>query len=191
MLPAATETVLESSEYICQALRFTPQSFIDSVYNTLYEYAIEGMETLQKTLKHEFGDLISESELREGKNKILEKFLSSAQRNFAKLDGYLIRNIFHVEDEFVFPEDEIQLKLNPSEEEDEKLDDENKKLQKLRNACLRQQTLELNKTINEYLKTTEFFQNLMDTAKRNRISSMDEIKNVTTELNEMQKLLLN
>ncbi|XP_070538312.1 protein MIS12 homolog [Ptychodera flava] len=149
-------------EYEAQFFGFTPQSFVDGIYNTLIEYLYDSLNVVEKYIIQEYKLESAESKIppeqvRQGSQKIFAKMKGEIDKSFDKLEGYMISNIFHIPSHVILPEDKVQLDHAYTEDDEDKLDQELTELrQKIRN------TKYMNKWMVENTKNMEQVQGKLD-----------------------------
>ncbi|XP_077992399.1 protein MIS12 homolog [Glandiceps talaboti] len=117
------------SEYEAQCFGFTPQSFVNGIYNALIEYLHDGLITAEKFLIQEFrvdreDSKISEEHVRKGTQKIYSRLKNDIGKAVDKLEGYLLSNVLHVPSHVLLPEDKIHQDQTFTEDDVEKVDKE-------------------------------------------------------------------
>ncbi|XP_014665307.1 PREDICTED: protein MIS12 homolog [Priapulus caudatus] len=140
---------VQQYEYETQHFMFTPKSFIDGVYNQILVYINDGITAMQGVMKKQFPEAESELNLEDGYRAILSRYIKVIDQAFDKLESYLLRNIFHIPEDVLLPEDEVHSKPY-SVEDDALLDAQLESLQKqimalnYTNACLRSELQDIN-----------------------------------------------
>ncbi|XP_071951897.1 protein MIS12 homolog isoform X2 [Antedon mediterranea] len=167
----------DKNEYETQFFGFTPKSFVDGVYNAIFEYLRDGIELLEKYLVSEFEkDGVSKEIVREGSQKLLSHFRVRFDRACDKLERYLMKNIFHIPSKMIQTCDVVNQENNYTESEEQLLDDEIQQLQiKIQNVKY------TNAYLKQYIMDMEKVQNQLDNV-LSKVESMEKICNQAGDL---------
>ncbi|KAJ8321322.1 hypothetical protein KUTeg_001180 [Tegillarca granosa] len=115
-------------EYETQHFGFTPKSFLNGIYNAIVEYLREGLDVMEQYIHQEFSNVMTENQIKEATSKLLPHLVKKLDRVFDFLEKYLLENVFHIPDNVILPEDEVQLTTSYTKTDEEAINEENSKL---------------------------------------------------------------
>ncbi|XP_078379450.1 protein MIS12 homolog [Oculina patagonica] len=124
-------------EYETQFFGFTPESFVDGVYNAVNDYVVDCFQELENLLKSEESD------------KMANNFYRSIDVAFDRFEVYVKNNIFKIPANILLPEDKVhhdhQYTVEDEKEIDKELEELERKIKaaKYVNSALKQEVKDL------------------------------------------------
>lgn len=180
-LDTALLHISRDQEYETQYLGFAPRSFCDGLYNAILDYTWEYFRASQEYMKQEYGDILTEEELKNASEVFLTTVTQKIDENFDKLEAYVCANILHIPRYVVLPEDQVQEEYKHfTVERERSLDEEICRLKeriiaaKYVNASLKKEYKQLRHLRKEYNQFLMFLDKLNKTFKEARVLDMHE-----------------
>ncbi|XP_058951376.1 protein MIS12 homolog [Pocillopora verrucosa] len=138
-------------DYETQFFGFTPESFVDGVYNAVNDYVGDCIQELENVIKSEpsVSCDVSEETLHRESEKMIKGFYKSIDAAFDRFEVYVKNNIFKIPANILLPEDKVHHKHQCTVEDEKQIDEELKELErkikaaKYVNAALRQEVKDL------------------------------------------------
>ncbi|XP_076338975.1 protein MIS12 homolog isoform X2 [Tachypleus tridentatus] len=137
----------KNQEYETQFFGFTPRSFVDGMYNAVYDYLHDSLNTLQLYLCQQYSCVMPEDRIKTGSEVILQTMLNNTDKAFDRLESYLSTNVLRIPEHVLLPEDAIH-ETPHTIDEMQKLETDiqelKQRLQKAKkvNACLQKELKE-------------------------------------------------
>eukprot|EP00940_MAST-03C_sp_MAST-3C-sp2_P001050 g1050.t1 len=78
---------------------FNMETLIDDIYNSMDDYVSDGVDVFERNVRQFKGQETKGSFIRAGSDELMGKMRGAFDRNFDKLEIYMLRNIFHVPDD--------------------------------------------------------------------------------------------
>lgn len=139
-------------DYETQFFGFTPESFVDGVYNAVNDYVGDCFQELENLVKSEpsASSDVSEEQIHRESEKMIKNFYKSIDAAFDRFEVYVKNNIFKIPANILLPEDKVHHEHQYTAEDKKQIDEELKELErkikaaKYVNAALKQEVKELN-----------------------------------------------
>ncbi|KAL3847777.1 hypothetical protein ACJMK2_018671 [Sinanodonta woodiana] len=187
-------------EYATQYFGFTPQSFINGIYNAMVEYIHDAMEALETCIQQEFSDVITPEQTNEATRKLQSYLGPKIDACFDYLEKYLMKNIFIIPADLVLPEDKHHEENHYTLEEDRTLDEKIAAVRtkilavKYANSKLQQRLKDIAAVKNDmdkFLSQLETLSSLIDAegvsdVKDALIHTVEKVKRLTEIVQEMK-----
>lgn len=119
-------------EYETQFFGFTPESFVDGVYNAVNDYVVDCFQELENLLKSEplLSSAVTEEQLQAESDKMANNFYRSIDVAFDRFEVYVKNNIFKIPANILLPEDKVHWNHQYTEEDEKRVDKELEELEK-------------------------------------------------------------
>jgi len=132
----ATDSEKKQLSYSTQFFGFTPDAFVDSITAPSIEIINEHLDASKDRIASEFIGKVNEKELEESFQTIKDNYTSQADEIFEKFGRYLKKNIFLIPSNIVLPEDRPHLDPESKNYNGNKLQEDLKKIQNMRQETL-------------------------------------------------------
>jgi len=119
-------------EYETQFFGFTPESFVDGVYNAVNDYVVDCFQELENILKSEplLSSAVTEEQLQAESDKMANNFYRSIDVAFDRFEVYVKNNIFKIPANVLLPEDKVHCNHQYTVEDEKQIDKELEELEK-------------------------------------------------------------
>jgi len=119
-------------EYETQFFGFTPDSFVNGVYNAVNDYVIDCFQELEDLIKSEpsLSGSATQEQLHAGIDKMTKNFYKSIDESFDRFEIYVKKNILTIPPHVLLPEDKVHSDHLYTMEDEKKVDKEIEELER-------------------------------------------------------------
>lgn len=186
------DTKPSEHEYETQFFGFTPESFVDGVYNAVNDYVVDCFQELENLFKSEpsLSSAVTEAQLHAESDKMAKNFYQSIDVAFDRFEVYVKNNIFKIPASVLLPEDKVHCNKQFTEEDEKLLDKELEELErkikaaKYVNSALKQEI----KDLDNAQEQLDNFEKHIDTVEKAFEGTGGIKKNLTSMHEEARKL---
>lgn len=119
-------------EYEIQFFGFTPDSFVNGVYNAVNDYVVDCFQELENLIKSEpsLSSNVNQEQLHAESDKMANNFYRSIDEAFDRFEIYVKKNILKIPPHVLLPEDKVHSDDLHTVEDDKKIDKEIEELER-------------------------------------------------------------
>lgn len=179
------------AEYEAQYFGFPTRAFTDGMYNAIHDYTRSSLNEAQELLFQKHADVMTEEQVKGGSESILQHLTAFLNKAIDKLEIYLMKNVFHIPEHVILPEDFVHKNSHSVEEHNslyQEIDNLKEKIiETQRRKALLKQELEDQKIIKEKLvEFSNYLDKIREIAKSNGIDNLkDSYINGINKANEL------
>lgn len=176
-------------EYEIQFFGFTPDSFVNGVYNAVNDYVVDCFQELENLIKSEpsLSSNVNQEQLHAESDKMANNFYRSIDEAFDRFEIYVKKNILKIPPHVLLPEDKVHSDDLHTVEDDKKIDKEIEELErkikaaKYVNTALKQEIKDLDNAqeqLDNFGKQIDIIQKSCKGLKENIAFTHNEAKKV-------------
>ncbi|CAH3026990.1 unnamed protein product [Porites evermanni] len=184
-----TTQISREYEYEIQFFGFTPDSFVNGVYNAVNDYVVDCFQELENLVKSEpsLSGNVNQEQLHEESDKMANNFYKSIDEAFDRFEIYVKKNILKIPPHVLLPEDKVHHDKLYTVEDEKKVDKEIEELErkikaaKYVNTALKQEVKDLDNAqeqLDNFGKQMDVIQKASEGLKESLAVTFEEVKKV-------------